>query len=324
MRRNGWVIVVAALVLSQALFLVTATAAVRTEPKTQDGAAQEPSKEEADAYKAFFEANQAKDPKAMELAKAYLEKYPNGKYSKFLKGFVPRKRAELFNGAMQAKNIGEMIRLGREALAEDANSIDYVYLMLLSIRTNELQATPPSYVHANEATEFGDRLIKLIEADKVPAVIPKDKWNKNVILAWVYQTLAIVEGAGRKNNNKALEYYTKASSLDPSDPYNYLIAGSLLQGKYAEAAKKYQDIPEADRTAPEPQKPEVKAALDAVNKSADDLIDTWARFLALTASKPEYAAQRGQVEKVVTDLYKYRHPETPDGLQKLIEQYKPA
>ena len=323
MRRNGWVIVVAALILGQALFLVTATAAVPTEPRTQEAAAQEPSKEEADAYKAFFEANQAKDPKAFDLAKAYLEKYPNGKYAKFLKTFVPRKRAELFNGAMQAKNIGEMIRLGKEALAEDPNSIDYLYLMVLSIRTNELQASPPNYAHANDAEEFGDKAIKLIEVDKVPAVIPKDKWNKNATLGWLYQTLAIVEGGAKKNNSKALEYYTKASSLDPTDPYNYLVSGSLLQMKYAEAAKKYQEIPEADRTAPEPQKPEVKAALDAVNKSADDLINTWARFLALTIGKPEYAAQRGQVEKVVTDLYKYRHPDTPDGLQKLIDQYKP-
>jgi hypothetical protein len=324
MKRNRWFIHVAALALSQFVFFGNSVAA--TTAPAGNAQAQEVSKEEADAYKAFFDANAAKDSaKSMEYAKAYLQKYPGGKYAAYLKGWIPKKRAEMFNMAMQARNIDEMIRIGKEALAEDSQNVDYLYLLVLTIRTNELSASPPNFSHANDALDFSERTVRLIDADKVPAVIPKDKYNKNTVLAWLYQGMAIIEGSARKNPAKALDYYTKASSYDPSDPYNYLISGSLLQAKYVEAAKKFQEIPEADRTAPEAEmKPEVKAALDAVNKAADDVINTWARFLGLTATRAEYASQRNQVEKVVADLYKYRHPEDPTGFQKLIDQNKPG
>jgi hypothetical protein len=65
----------------------------------------------------------------------------------------------------------------------------------------------------------------------------------------------------------------------------------------------------------------VKTALDEVNAQADAVIDCWARFLGLTAKNNTYGATRDQVFKAATDLYKYRHPDSPDGLQKLIDQY---
>jgi hypothetical protein len=41
----------------------------------------------------------------------------------------------------------------------------------------------------------------------------------------------------------------------------------------------------------------------------------------LTAKNNSYGPTREQVLKAATDLYKYRHPDSPDGLQKLIDQY---
>jgi hypothetical protein len=38
--------------------------------------------------------------------------------------------------------------------------------------------------------------------------------------------------------------------------------------------------------------------------------------------KNPFGAVRGEVEKVLVELYKFRHPDSPDGLQKLIDQYK--
>src|SRR5438552_3041489 len=54
----------------------------------REAVAQDPDPAEAAAYKAWYDANQLKDyAKAMELAKAYLEKFPNGnaKNVEFLK-----------------------------------------------------------------------------------------------------------------------------------------------------------------------------------------------------------------------------------------------
>ncbi|HEY7547702.1 MAG TPA: hypothetical protein VID27_22585, partial [Blastocatellia bacterium] len=81
-------------------------------------------KEHADAYKAWYDANAAKDyPKAYELAKTYLEKFPSGQYADYLKKWVVQIRLYLFNEARKQKNINEELRLANEALASDPENI---------------------------------------------------------------------------------------------------------------------------------------------------------------------------------------------------------
>jgi tetratricopeptide (TPR) repeat protein len=304
-------------VLVSMLALVAPIASARS-PIGQDAAKQEATKEEAEAYKLWYEANQAKDiPKAVGFAKTYLEKFPTGQFATYLKGWI---RPHLFNEAMKGKNTGEMIRLGKEQLAAEPENLDYLYLLAVSIQTNELFASPPNYSHAAEVADFSQRAIKLIEGGKVPQVVPKETWKQGPSLALLYSNLALVE-AKNKNGDKAIGYYEKAATLDPSSASYFLQLGVLYQEKYQSAAKKYQDFPEADRQAAEP-KPEVKGALDEANAHADKVIDNWARFMALTASVDAWKTTRDQVSGVLTNLYNYRHPDSPDGLQKLIEKYK--
>jgi tetratricopeptide (TPR) repeat protein len=311
-----WIVVVAALMVIAGLCVAVAPARVLV--GVQPAIAQDDAKKaEADAYKAWFDSR-SDIPKAMELARAYLQKFPNGQYADYLKKWIPGQRGIMFNQAMTAKDVAKMLQLGNEALGEDANNLDYLYLLAYAVRQDELAAK--NYAHATEETDFSNRAIKLIEGGKVPAVVSKEKFSKNSTLAYLYQTLALIEH-NKKNIDKALEYYSKAATLDPADPSNYLSCGSLHQGKYQAAAAKYQAIPEADRTAADP-KPEVKAALDDINKEADAVIDCWARFMALSANNAAYGPTRSQVNSALTDLYKYRHPDSPDGLQKLIDQYK--
>jgi len=283
---------------------------------TQDAAAKE--KEEADAYKAFYDANQAKDiPKAVASAKAYLEKFPTGKYATYLKGWV---RPHLFNEALTAKKTDEMIRIGKEVLAAEPENLDYLYLMAVTIRTNELSASPPNYAHGAEGAEFSQRAIKLIEGGKVPAVVPKDNWKQGPILGMLYQTVGLV-ALKNKESDKALEHYKKAASLDPANPSYFLGMGSIYQEKYGAAATKYQAFPQADRDAADP-KPEVKAALEEANSNADMVIENWAKFMALTAGSDPWKPTRDQVNGALTTIYKYRHPDDADGLQKLIDKFK--
>jgi tetratricopeptide (TPR) repeat protein len=316
-----WLVVIATLIVLVGLCVAAAPARMLADPQpamAQPAIAQDDAKKaEADAYKAWFDSR-SDIPKAMELAKAYLQKFPTGQYADYLKKWIPSQRGIMFNQAMNAKDVNKMLQLGNESLAEDPNNLDYLYLLAYAIRQDELAAT--NYSHAAEEADYSSRAIKLIEDGKVPGVVPKDKFNKNQTLSYLYQTLALID-AKKKNTNKALEYYSKAASLDPTDPSNYLACGSMHQMKYQAAAAKYQAIPEADRTAADP-KPEVKAALDDVNKEADSVIECWARFMAVSANNAAYGPTRTQVSSALTDLYKYRHPDSPDGLQKLIDQYK--
>ena len=305
-----------ALTFSLALFMPLASA-MATVPVAQDAAA-----EEATAYKAWYDANAAKDyPKAMELAKAFLEKFPTGKNADYLKTkWIPSMRSYFFNEAVKAKNIPEVIRIGKEVLASDQENLDYLSALVVQIRANELFANPPNFAHAADASDFAERAIRLIEAGKKPTGANTD-FKPNVTLAYMHQTLAVIREHD-KNIDKALEEYQKAATLEPANPTYYFHCGRLHNDKYAAAAQKYQAIPEADRDAAEP-KPEVKAALEEVNKQADAVITCWARFLGLTADKKDYSADtRARIEKALTDLYKYRHNDSTDGLQKLIDQNK--
>jgi hypothetical protein len=290
-------------------------------------AAQDPKAEEAAVYKSWYDANQtataSKSPDdyrtALGLAKAYLDKYPTGQYASYLKDkWIPQVLGFLFNEELKKKNTAGMIEISKEALAVNPENLDYLYLLAVHLRTNELLANPPNFSHSAEATDFTQRAIRLIEAGKKPTGV--QQWKQNEALAYLYQTLALIEEKN-KSTDKALEYHAKAGTLEPTNAAHFLACGRLHQDRYLKAVEAYQKVPDAEKTAPEP-KPEVKAALEDVNRTADAVIDCWARFLGMTATKNDFGPVRGQVEKALADLYKYRHPEAPDGLQKLIDHYR--
>ena len=329
--------VIAALTFSLALLMPLASAKTITrEPIAQDQkpVAQDQKEAEAAAYKLWYDANAAKDyPKAMELAKAYLEKFPTGQYAGYLKDkWIPQMRGYFFKQAADAKNVAEVIRIGKEVLAADPDNLDYLTALVVQIRTNELFATPPNFAHAAEAKEFADRAIRLIESGKTPSGADPAKFNKNVTLAYLHQTLAVIYDHN-KDADKALAEYEKAGTLEATNPAYFFQCGRIHNDKYAAAAAKYEAaqkkvdaIPDADRSAAEP-KPDVKAALDEakaalaeVNAQADAVINCWAHFLALADSKWGDTLQK--IKTAFTELYKFRHNGSTDGMDKLIEQYR--
>ncbi|MEW6731453.1 MAG: hypothetical protein AB1489_08975 [Acidobacteriota bacterium] len=302
-------------------FLLMTLVAPLSYAQSASTSTQEVAKEETEAevYKVWYQANDSKDyAKAMELAQAYLKKFPTGQYSDYMKKWVVDTRARLFNQARDAKKIAEEIRLGQEALVSEPENIDYLYLLAVDLRTHELSASPPNYTHAKEASDFTQRVIKLIEADKIPNVVPKEKWNKNLSLAFFYHTLATIE-KNKQNLDTAIEYNNKSIALDQQSPIYLLTGGSYHQEKYQLASKKLNALPEQDRKLPE-----VKTTLDELNSEADVIIELWAKFLALTVNNSAYGATRKEVEQITTTLYQYRHPDTPNGLEELIKKYTPS
>jgi tetratricopeptide (TPR) repeat protein len=294
-----------------------------SEPARAKIVGQDAAKEEADAYKAWYDANAAKDiAKAYPLAKAFLEKYPNSSNAPYIRDkWLSSARANLFNQAIQSKNMDEMLRLAKEELGQKPDNLDYIYLVAIKLRENELFANPPSSAHASDTLDFSNKAIALIEGGKVPSF--KD-FNKGAILSILYQNLAIV-AASNKDYDKALENYKKSSAADPANAVmnatNFLACGQIhYTVKYRPASEKFSALPKADQDAPD-SNPQAKAILDELNKEADAVIDCWAHFMALTATNNPYGNTRTDIGKALVELYKYRHPDAPDGLQKLIDQY---
>jgi tetratricopeptide (TPR) repeat protein len=217
---------------------------------------------------------------------------------------------------MAAGRLTDMERLAREALAEKPDDVDFAVLVAYAAR-RQLTASPPDYTHAAAAAEFSQRAIALLEAGKLPTVYDRATWSRDRTLAWLHETLAILD-AREDRTDAALAHYREATRLDPSGPAGFLGCGSLHQRKYLEAVGRFQAFSEDDRREPA-RKPEVKAALDQVDREADLVIECWVPFLALTPNRPEWADTRQSVRKVLGELYAYRHPDTPGGLDRLIE-----
>jgi tetratricopeptide (TPR) repeat protein len=286
-------------------------------------ALQEPSQEELTAYKVWYEAVKEKDAaKIYQLSKDFVAKYPNSTNTATVKKYIPGARGVLFNQAIQAKNMEEAVRLGKEALAETPDEPNYLYILAYNLRTNEIFATPPNFNRAADTADFTQRIIALMEAGKMPAAVTPDK--KNAALATFYQTLAVIE-AKNNNQDKALDLYKKSTAADPANnslnAYSYLACGSLNQTKYVAAAKKFEELPkEVKENADHADN---KAALAVVNTQADAVLECWGHFLALDESK-SYGATRANVEKAFDDLWKFRHDDKMDGKDEFINKFKPT
>jgi hypothetical protein len=308
-------LVAIALVAAATLALIPAAPAV----------AQEVVQDEGEAYRAWYEANQAKDfPKAVEAAKAFLAQYPTGQYAASIKKWLPPYE---FDAAVKEKRTSDMVKAGRELLAADPENLTIFYVLAFNIRRNEIFARPQNLQNLDAAVEFAGKAIPQIEAGKTPPGF--QTFDKNATLGWMTQILAVSE---QKNGSpeKAIELLEKSASLAPQDATVVVPAllGTIMlrQTKYTAAAKALQALPPADLAAPEP-KPEVKAARDAFDGEADLFIDVAARYLAYAKVRNLPASPtRDKVSQTLETVYKNRFPQDTAlaGLQKVLQEKETA
>jgi tetratricopeptide (TPR) repeat protein len=284
-------------------------------------AQEEANVEEITAYTAFHAAQTAGEAsKAAELARAYLEKFPQGQYAGAVSQWLGGARWALFNEAIKKKDMAGMVAIGREALAQDPNDVNYLYWAAVNLHQNELLggAAP----NAEAAADFSRKAIERIEAGAVPIGVDAAKWNKDTVLAVLHQGLALL-AARQDRVDEALQHYAKSSALAPKDvainARNTLGCGTLHKSRYDDAVAKYKALPDAARAADSPSA-DALAAVDLANREADAAIECWARFLAVTATIP--SETRNKVEQALAALYQYRHPDQPQGYQALVDKYK--
>lgn len=284
--------------------------------------AQEASAEETIAYQAWFMASSAKDvAKATQAAQDYLKQFPKGQYADYLKKWLAGEKGKALNAAIAAKKTGEVVAIGKELLAQDADNLNILYTVAFQIRRNELLASPAVYTHAADARDFATRSIKLIEAGQKLAGVDPAKWKKGDALGWLYQMLAMVE-AHQGKLDAALAAYAKSSALDPDNlalnVQNAYNCGGLRKDRYDAAVKEFQALPKPEGGEPSPQ---MKAALDKANAEADAAIECWSRFVGLARANNLTPGARQQVEPVLASLWGYRHADDKDGLEALIARH---
>lgn len=279
-------------------------------------------------------------PAKFVAAEAFVKKYPASKLRPQLAGYMSnqvfgvtdpnqklamgQKFVALFTEPMEVKLVqpalvdayvllnrfDEAFDTAATYLANDAEDIQVRVLLALS---GADLARKQNVKYMKVSGEYGAKAIELIEADKKPAAMENDIWLKEkALLPILYQQMGIISLVEQKPS-EAEPKLEKAVKLNPADPFNYALLGSIANNDYQTLAVSIQSMP-ASKSKDE--------MVQKANQILDKVIEHYARVVALSEGKPQYQSLHDQVMQDLTTYYKYRHNSSVDGLQKYIDGYK--
>jgi hypothetical protein len=203
----------------------------------------------------------------------------------------------------------EAFRVGAEHLAKIPD--DVVTLTELSIYgVQRLKRGDASY--ASQAETYGRRAIEIIEGDRKPAHFESSAWQeyKTRWLPELYRSLGTAAHL-LKRREEAKARFAKAASLDPKDPANPLMLGTIANEEYREQVEAYKAAPPGA----------VQESLKRALATLDEVIDQYARAAALSEDRPEYRELHDQVMRKLEQYDVYRH-KSSDGLQEAIAKHR--
>ena len=218
----------------------------------------------------------------------------------------------LLVGYSDAKKPDEAYAAGTAYLGQHPDAVG-VLVELMTIATEQAKQKNGKFVAQGD--QYGAHAIELIEANKKPASMGSETWKEyQALLPRLYQSLGILSMV-RGDRAVTLARLTKATELDPKDPFSYLLLSGSINDEYQDSAKKYQAMKDG---------PEKTAELPKVQAIMDRVIDAYAHFIALSEGNAQLAGIRQQEMQDLENYYKYRHNGKTDGMQDLINKYKAA
>src|SRR5215475_3805543 len=147
----------------------------------------------------------------------------------------------LVEGLGQAKRVDEAFSVGSEFLTRNPESLE-VLIELVSLGTTEAKNKNGKFVL--QSLQYGTTAIQLAEANKKPAWMDDVSWTKykSEMLPGLHQSLGLLNLV-KGDRTAARASYVKASELAPTDPFNYVMLGGIVNDEYQNSAKKYQGLP---------------------------------------------------------------------------------
>ena len=221
-------------------------------------------------------------------------------------------RPVLIEAYIGLNQIDEAFSNGASYLAKNPDDVAVLTTLALAAIDQATKHNNPKYV--NEGGQYGTKAIALLEAPK-PAGMSDEEWGgyqKN--LPPLYQQMAIVS-LMNKETSKAQSQLEKSQKLNPSDPFTYYLLGSIADDEYTRAAQTIKNMPEGKQ-----RDDLLKQAMGLMDK----VIDYYAHAVGLSEGKPDYQKFHDQLLQYLASYYKYRHNNSVDGMQKMIDGYKPA
>ena len=217
----------------------------------------------------------------------------------------------LLDTYVTAGRADDAFRVGAAILAKNPDEV-HTHAQLTFMGASEVKKQNPKFVKT--ASQSAMKAIELIEADKKPARMDPAIWTSHkALLPQIYQQSAVLSLVS-ENVADARTRATKATQLAPTDPTNFALLGMVINNDYLSLANSYKTMPEgADKAA----------TLKKLEGIIDEIIDAYAHAVALSVGKPEHQGMMQQLTVDLTSYYKYRHNNSTDGLQQLIDKYKP-
>jgi tetratricopeptide (TPR) repeat protein len=269
-------------------------------------------REEAEAYNALYQAFAAgKLEEAVQAGEAFLAKFPNSV-------LAPRAKPILVVVYAQTNRFEKAFEMGRDVLSADPNNFSILYLLALAAAT--ASKGRDTRFDADGLT-YATRALELASAGSPPPGFAPQAWEqqKNKILGALHQAAGLFL-YNKAEYDPAIEHLKKSAELDPSDPVTfYLIGEALKLGKYARLRESY------DKLTPEEKVAEAgKQLLQQVDEVVDQMIEMYARTVAISEANASLQALNQEARKVLESFYRYRHNDTTEGLEELIKKYKPS
>jgi predicted Zn-dependent protease len=295
----------------------------------------------ADEQKALMKIKTAADPSAkLQAASEFVKKYPKStvRYEaasyvaseiakadaaaqitlsqNFLTIFTESKEAAIIQSLVidayiKTNKVDEAFKTGAAYL--EKNPEDVAVLTQLAL-TGVDQAKRQNGSYVQQSATYGAKAISLIEADKMPDTFSAEDRTryKTFWMPYLYQSLGLIAYmTGNKEDARAK--LDKAVAGNPNDPFTYVLLGSLVNEEYQALAERHKTMMSG------PLKDET---LKRANAKVDEIIDFYAHAVGLSEGKAEYQQLHDQILTDLTAYYKYRHNNSADGLQALIDKYK--
>ncbi|MBV9923883.1 MAG: hypothetical protein JOZ96_02495 [Acidobacteria bacterium] len=223
---------------------------------------------------------------------------------------APLVTATLLNSYINTGQTQEALKLGTDWLAKHPDDIS-VMRNLTILAAGE--AIKGNNAFVEQGRTYGKQAIAMLEADKMPAGFDAAKWAdfKRESLVSLYRETGVI-AFKTGDNAAALPLLEKAVEMGSTDAAVYLIVTDLNNEVYERLVKE-------SMVASPSEKP---AATQKAEAALDKVIDSYARAIAFTEGKADYAQANAALRERLAPYYKYRHKNSADGMQQLIDKYK--
>jgi tetratricopeptide (TPR) repeat protein len=217
----------------------------------------------------------------------------------------------LIDAYTKAQRFDDAFRVSQVALARNPNDVAVLSQMAL-FGIDEARKGNPKF--AQQSIQYATKAVEVIEAGKKPDSLDDARWQEyqTRVLPQLYQALGLVSLMMR-NTDEAKARLEKAAATSPTDPATYMLLGEVYNSEYEKMREQFQTMNAG---------PLKDDKLKEIQAKIDQMVDMYARAVALSEGKPEMQKLHDQVLESLTVFYKFRHNNSTNGMEELINKYR--